>query len=636
MNNYKELKKLCIAFAKGFEDVKALAWDWGNSKKSIKKAMLEIQKSGPDGIAMEYEIQNSYLYLIAEVFQDAKAMKQLRTRHEAELTLEGMQVLSFWEKEPGFWCYFSVKKKMATDFFLILDHMTGKEHTLYSKGISTMQTWQGAEELRYLCMILPNEECLQTVGVIKYYKIPVSDFMFYCSLFKPQSSLKTILSKHFIPFFKLDAIATLPMLYQKGHAMGFVWSSFSLPEFDILQLGGNWFVDTLGTQQKFIFDLPDSTMDKLPNSTLFDTTSRVMSGVILRDSTTGEMGIMTNTEAAYTFFAALVKKAYPELKFSKKPPFSFSAALQAHLIEREFPLPWKKFEEIIEYEPEPGPEGYDDFTIDWEHVRKEFDNLPDDEPFAPQLKGLLGIFLTSQETGEPLDVDALAKVTGMDKEKVELMLKSVEDNPERSPYSWLVDDDDDFFGDMSDEETYEVPPEDKKFEMKNLSMPEDEDGELLYQDLSGSTLFSVNNIQKAEEQLLGMTSEAFAAEIPKYGLLDSIEELFTEEFEELDYPVMNAFFWLLLHNGKKWIPLRSYAIEMLKWFSSLLFEEYESDNDFIYDFSIFVLTVLSPVGICSLEKRPSVASTNTGTYKIKATEAFFSMLKVSEDMALDD
>ncbi len=636
MNNYKELKKLSDTFTKGFEDVKELAWDWGHSKKAIKKVMLEIQKSGPDEIAMEYEIQNSYLYLLAEVFQDATAMKQLRTRHEAELTPEGLQVLSLWENTPASWCYFSIKQKLADDFFLILDHMTGEEHTLYSQGISIMQTWEDAEELRCLCLMLPTGECLQTVGVIKYYKIPVSDFKFYCSLFKPQSSLKTILSKHFVSFFKLDTIATIPMLYHEGYYMGFVWSSFSLPEFDVLQLGGDWIVDTLDTQEKFIFDLPDSTMDKLPNSKLFDTAPRAMPGIILRDSKTGEMGIMTNTEVAYAFYAALVKKAYPELKFPKKPPFFLSTALHAHLVEREFSLPWKKFEAIIDFRPEPDPEEYDDFIIDWEHVRKEYDHLPDDEPFGPQLKGLLGVFLTSQETGQPLDTDALAKVTGMDKENVESMLKEIEENPKRPPYSWLLGDDDDFFEEMFDEDTYEVLPEDKKFEMKKLPMPddEDEDGEILYLDLSHSKIFSINNLQKAEEQLLCMTSKAFAEEVTKFGLLDSIEELFTEEFNELDYPAMNTFFWILLYKGKKWVPLRSYAIEMMKWIPGLIFEDFE-DEEFINAFSLFVFSKLSLFGICSIQKKPTIYELEQGTYKIKGTEAFYSMLKVSEDLELE-
>lgn len=620
MNNYTELKKRCNAFDEGFEDCKQLAWDWGTSQKHIKTMMLEIMESSPDGIAMEYEAQNSNLYLLAEVFQNSKAMTHLKTKGGSALTARALEVLSFWEGTPGFWCYFSVKEKLATDFFLIEDHLSRKEHILYSKGVSTMQKLVGAEEVHYLCMMLPNEGCLQTVGVIKPYRFPVSDFTFYCSLFKPQRTLKTILSKHFISFFKVDAIANIPMLHYEGHYMGFAWTSFSLAEFDILQLGGDWIAETLGTQQRFALDSFDSTMDKLPNRRLFETTTRVMAGDIFRDPATGEMGIMANTEAAYPFYSALLNRAYPELKLPKKPEIFVSAVLQSHLIERDFPFTWKKFKKLIEYESEKE----DSFKLDLEKLRQEFDKFPEDDPIVQQTKELLDMFLESKNTGKPLDIDALVKVTNLEREDIEAILNGMDENSSLPPFDMLFGDDDDFFDGL--EESYEISSADKKLELKNLPIVDDSDGESLYLDLAHSKLFMVNGSKKAEKQFIETTTKEFSEEIRKYGFLDSIEELFSE-FGELDFPLMNIFFWLLLHKGKKWVPLRSYAIEMLKWIPSLIFEEYADEDDFITDFSLFCVTTLAPIGICSLTEKPNLREVKMATYKIQGTEAFFSLVK---------
>ena len=632
MKKYQELEKLCLAFDEGYKTIEPLVEKWGHSKKKITTVMTEIYRTyAPDNIVTEYPLASAYLYLISEFFQDPKAIGQLKAKHETELNAEGLSVLSFWEQNPAFWCYFSVKKVLSEDFSLIEDLLTGEEHTLYSPAINKLYGKTSSKGLRSLCLMLPNGKCLQTVGIIKSYRIPVSDFKFYCSLFKPQSSLKTILSKHYITFFKLDTIGNTPMLHYEGHHMGFVWQPFTLAEFDVLQLGGDWVVDTLGTQQRLSLDLFDSTMDKLPNRKLFNTTTGVMAGAIFRDTTTGEMGIFTNTEAAYIFFSALLNRAYPELKLHKKPSLFICAPLQTLLLTMDLPVAWKKFEKIIKYDAEPDLEETDDFEIDWKSIRERYDKLPSDEPMVQQAKSLLDVFLESRETGKPLDVDTIAKVTGMDKEDVEGILYGFEKTEGRSPFDKFLDD---FFDEVT---VYEVSPTDKKFELKNLPMPldEEEDGEFLYQDLTDSALFTVNDIQKAEEQLVEGTSETFAEEIATYGILESIEELFTEEFDELDYPLMNTFFWVLLHKGKKWVPFRSYAIEMLKWIPDFILEEYDDDEEFINEFGLFLLRKLYPLGLCSLEKKLSFDTLNMATYKIKGTDAFYSMLKISDDVVLD-
>ncbi|MDY0290239.1 MAG: hypothetical protein RBR15_15540 [Sphaerochaeta sp.] len=199
-----------------------------------------------------------------------------------------------------------------------------------------------------------------------------------------------------------------------------------------------------------------------------------------------------------------------------------------------------------------------------------------------------------------------------------------------------LDTGEDIFAESHDDTTitfFAVPPEDKKFELKNWPIPEDED--CLCQDLFESGLYTFNGIEEAEKQLLQLGISGFSKDIIQFGPLVSIEELFTGMFDELDFPVMNTFFWILLHKGKGWVPLRSYAIEMLKWIPEIIFSQFDDHKQFISTFSTFVQKVLCTRGLCIMEKEPTNTTSYNGTYSIQATETFFCLLQPSEDVAIN-
>jgi len=632
MNTYNPIKNRCNTFSKGFESIKGYAWDWGHSKKPIMKGMDEVLRSGPDTIATDYEIQLSYLYLLSEVFQDTKAMKQLRTKHDSVLTPAGLEVLSFWEKNPAFWCYFSVKEHLGDNFHLIVDHMSGKEDLLYSKGISTMQKWKSSEGLSFLCLMQPNGQCLQTVGVIKYYRLPASDFLFYCTMFKPEEGLKDILNKHFIQFFTLDTLSNVPPLKKASYEMGFSWQTFTLPEFTIENLGGKWLSPTIGTHQRFTLRIVDTSMLGLPNLLVFETEPLAMAGAIIRDNATKEMVLFTNTEVAYSFFSTLLNRAYPTIKLPKEPSIFISLPLQILLASMGLPVPWKKFEDIMGYR-EPKEKVEADRRKQWEELREENRKAYNLDSSENSERALTDIFIEAQITGKPLDADKVSKATGLDREDVQRLLGMFDDLPEE-------EDDDDFGFDLGDDdldEIYEniyfsVPDADKAFELKDWPMPTDAYGDGLYQSLPDSEFFVSNDAGEAYRQFLQLASKDSATEIRKDELFEMVEDLFAETFDEdLAYPVMNTFFWILYHKGKEWVPIRSYAIEMMKWIPSEILHCYGDQETFIESLSKFIKRRLCTRGICSLAKRPTSEEVTKGTYTIKGTDAFYSLIRPGED-----
>ena len=113
------------------------------------------------------------------------------------------------------------------------------------------------------------------------------------------------------------------------------------------------------------------------------------------------------------------------------------------------------------------------------------------------------------------------------------------------------------------------------------------------------------------------------------GLLEFIEDMFLETFDDdnLAYTLANSFLWILFYKGRQWVPVRSYTIEMLKLFPFSIKEAYPDAETFIETFSTFTKKVLCPKGICSLSARPKIEETKKGTYTIKGSEAFYSLVE---------
>jgi hypothetical protein len=509
-----------------------------------------------------------------------------------------------------------------------------------------MQKWKNADGLSFLCIMQPNGGCLQTVGVIKQYMLHVSDFLFYCTLFKPEESLQEILSKHFIEFFTLDKVGTIPPINNATYESGFTWQPFTLPQFEIKDLGGQWRCIVMGSHQRFSLTGVVASMLDLPNTKLFETAPSAMTGDIIRDNETGEMSLFTNTEVAYDFFSALLNRSYPELMLPIKPLYFISMALQLILLTMDLPVPWKNFEEIMTY-MEPEEEAEERRKKEWERLRDEVRSViptTEDDTF---MKDFTELFLDAQITGKPMDVETICKATGLDRETVDGIwnrFDEFDDRDELGDWGLFDDDDDDDEWDDDDEDKdkedqdykyviYNVPDEDKVFELIDLPMPEEYLDDVLHNTLSDSEIFVITlaTMGEAQRQFLQLVSEDYALELNNYGMLRSIELMFLRTFEEkLAYPVMNAFIWSLLCRGKEYVPVRSYAIEILKWIPSEIMHFY-LEEEFIEAFSKFVKQQLCTKGVCSLAKRPTAAEIKKGTYTIRGTDALYTLLKIRDE-----
>ena len=222
----------------------------------------------------------------------------------------------------------------------------------------------------------------------------------------------------------------------------------------------------------------------------------------------------------------------------------------------------------------------------------------------------LKVIQKALNSGEPVDTDAIAQ-------RLEAIAEEQRAQKERLK---------DF--DVLRETPFEVPPEDKEFVLQGYPIPSPYSKFLYETDLHISSMFTVFDDEETQELFITMTGGAFDEEITEHGHVRFVETMFSDTFDDdIAFIVMNAFFWVLHFKGGTWLPVRSYAIEMLKLFPMAILEQYPIPESFIEAFSRFTRKILSSRGICSLKARPTSEEVKRGLYAIKATDAFKSLLE---------
>ncbi|MDY0290256.1 MAG: hypothetical protein RBR15_15625 [Sphaerochaeta sp.] len=177
--------------------------------------------------------------------------------------------------------------------------------------------------------------------------------------------------------------------------------------------------------------------------------------------------------------------------------------------------------------------------------------------------------------------------------------------------------------------SYTVPPEDKSFELLDCPPLTQAQQDLLFRPLVGSKLFVFDEGPNTLSAFYALTGGKFKDDYFSVGLPAFIEDAFVEHFthKALSHFLANHCFWILLHMGKTWTNVRSYAIEMLKLMPGIILEHYENPEHFISDFSLFTRKALSSRGICSFKTRPLTYEVEHGWYLIKGSEAFYSLVE---------
>jgi len=585
--DYTAIQETCKTFNKGFDDLATNFMTWGSKQPRLKKSidkLLSLDHSGlyPSG----YGDTTAGNYITAQMLVDPNSMQKLLNRKDIYFTEKARQVLTFWKEQPGFWCFFAIKEKLEDNFLTIVDLASGNEHLLYSPGLVSMQKASSTRNKHYLCLLLPNGECLQTAGILRHYSLSILDLMFYCSLFETEADLQTVITNHYSDFFELDTISTIPEMKHGDYDFTYTWTEFTLEKFDIKGLGGTWTVKHVDSQTSYTLEEPDASMMDVPDGDLLESDFPIMGATIYRDEQTGTMALSTKFEVSYRIFADLLERAYPELELEEYADIAIAMALYIYLIRTDLTLPWDTFKKVCEAEDE------------------------EDQEESQEVTTLLQMYMETLNAGKVFDAQAYSKQSGMDLEEVQEIAGKLQNVYAKNMPS------------------YEVKAEDKPFELSGWSVPPPRIRGRFHEDLEEAKLFDYDDGEETLKRFSALVGEAHYDDIDTFGLIDYNEGMFLSNFDTtIAYTVMNTFFCILFYKGRQAVPVRSYAIEILKLFPYPITKIFPEDTLFIEVFSKFTKKTLCSQGICSLSKRPSSEEVLKGTYTIKGSDAFYSFVK---------
>ena len=593
----KELLLHCKAFEDGYVAIALLINDWGRETKALKRthtAVLDLEDGGNQ--PAQYYEASAFNYLLSHGLTDTKLLKRIQKVHELFLLPVEQRVLSHLIVHPAYWSFFKVKQVLDDDFFTIEDLLSGDTHQLFSPRLLSLIENPRIKGKHFLTLVYSDGECLHTAGLLRFNALSASDLRFYCSLFAPDGTLLSVINTHYLEFFKLDTIGFVSEPKQGNHTLKQIWQPFTLEEFDITRLGGTWETVELGNQIKYNLIEPDESMSSLPNGELLLSDFLAMEGMLIRDKDTGVMGLSAGTYAGYTLHRALLTRSYPKLLIPKKPSVAISLPLAMLLMDMDIEVPWSHFKKIF-FTPALSAK---ELLYGMEGAQA----LSQAEREMQDIEDLLHKEYHQAKTDRvPFDQKEFSFRTGASPEEVKSLILAME--------------------------SYTVPPKDKAFELQGWPAPPQALRRLFSESLVASELFVFDEGPNTLMDFNVLTAGQYNNDYFAMGLLGFIEKLFTDFFTDktLAHLLANHFFWILFHKGKEWLPVRSYAIELLKLIPGYILMNFFTAEDFISDFSLFTKKRLTTRGICSLAARPKADEVTTGLYVIKGSDAFYSLVE---------
>ncbi len=148
--------------------------------------------------------------------------------------------------------------------------------------------------------------------------------------------------------------------------------------------------------------------------------------------------------------------------------------------------------------------------------------------------------------------------------------------------------------------------------------------------ISESQLFTIHEWE-ACPIFYHLTGGAYSDSVDADGFAEHIEDLFYiffDDLERLPLMMMNYLFLLFWHERERWVPVRTYGVEILKLLYPYLRQLGDDDLDaFITRFSDFVYSRLRSRALVDVLERPTADQRFWGTYVIKPTQLFTTLIK---------
>jgi hypothetical protein len=610
MNN-KQIIATCKEFSRAYDEIEHYIQKTAYEYKLYKQGIDTLMKKEKDPLN---KYPNGWFpslagqFAISHIMDDPDHIGKLLQKYREELTTSTTRIVKFWKENPYRWIFFTINQEHGNDIFTIKDEFTDEEMLIYSPGLHQLQGTGESRRANYLTLMNYNGECLQTIGIIHYYHLFREDLEFFCRVLDTkrfeEKGLHGVIQDHFITFFNLDEISTIPQSKFKLERLAYHWKSFLLPDIGKVTFPGAWKTreTTANGQSLRCLDYEGPTDQLLtqvtvPKSLLGEQSPQefwIMENSplpsIYYNLETGETGINSLTSSTFTILTCILASIWPKIDpIQCKPDFTVSI----HLLKvidsiKNLHLPWEAL--VSPFNKKDAATPQDD------HLKK--------------INMVLQEIFEASNNGRMVDVDKICKKSGLDPSEIALIIEQIQNSrAERIPELKLSEEDRKYALD------YPVPP-------PNLRR-------MFERSLDMSEIIKVNDDRQTYETFATLTNNSYAKTLNIGMLAEFISDIFIDEYDwDAGIPIMNSFIYMILHSHDQKTLVRTYALEILKLYHHILLPYLDLDtNGFVAAFSRFVYRKLAKNALVTLDSRPSKEDLARGTYPIRPSEVFIEMFE---------
>ena len=587
---------------------------WAEDREDISPTLGKIGAlafdAGSPRFYPEWYAERRTEHVVSRILTKSEMIRVFLRENQSALSAEQAGLLSHLVLNPATWVYGMVSMEESFPLTEILvEDFTDTPFVVMHKLMDEQENFL----LPYrIALVLHNGEEYQTFGYHHSFSAIYSDdirfFFEGLDTGRPvdMTSITESINRRFTDFLLLDSIAFHNESMIEDEYIDIYWDEFPIgAEFDTRQIPGKWRHSRSGNFHCMVFDSPDKRMRSLPvphdlqrfanesgNGWQFP---EFAIAALFIDSERQRIALLASTQSAWISLLHLVAPTAPAVdpETILDPQQSVSLPVLAVSVQiRNFAFPWQA------WHLQATPMAKDLFN-ELEHVAKS--------------RAVLNEYLDARELSLRFDLDARCKRMDVDASVVVELAKVIENMGRRAE---IPDD------------MFDITTIDGDFVLPGLEPLAAREYEFLSLPLEESELFAVDAVAAFPSfEVLTNGSQ----NIGETDLLENLEDLFYAFFDEIDtipLVMMNYLFLLLLHRGRQWTPVRTFAIEVLKLLFPYLKEIGDDDADvFATRFSEFVYRKLRTHAVVEVKERPSADQKFWGTYEVRPTQFFLTLVQ---------
>ena len=604
-----DVKKSCDACSDAIDYLADLAIGMFGQKKQVQKvtrALAQMEQDPENKFPEGWFLSQMNAYVVTEVFSEEKHIKAIKREIIEENNPKNLLMLDTWQENPMRWAPFVIEEKLGDDFFTIFDFENEGEELLYSPALTKLQREEHSRDKRYIVLRIFTGECWITYGPYHYYQFGISELIQWASLLDKamfeNNSYSQFVKKHFLDFFLIDDIMMIPSIGHRNELMHHCIRIFENVEIDESALPGSWERTEAGShlvklEYKGISEaeMARITVPAKDLASFHKTLDAYWDPQTMRfptlyiDKEMHTLMLDSMAPSGYDLLYRLVKTSHPTFDPSKKmilPEWDFDVSMDTLFrTHSHLSTPWQAFTKPFEGKT----------------------SAKDDNSEGMDMSGIneaLSALQDAFNNGTSVDKDKIAEKSGLSVDTIESLQESL---------SSLL---------AKQVPAIEIPIVDLEYEL-DIPEPPPAQKRLFRNSLYDSALFNVHDDDAVEDMFEVMTGGKFNDDLDEVGIIGIVSELFEEAFAPADITIMNSFFHLLLERGEQWIPVRSYAVMVYKWFGNTILPSLGVDYDgFMEEFSTFVVRKLCSHAMCEVQERPSKEDRARGTYLVRGTICF--------------